>query len=61
MCGAATWALSASGLSQELENDQTVRPVVRLKCANGRGVDVTGIFDASLFGMHIGNVSAKGF
>ena len=43
------------------ENDETVRPVVRLERANGHGVDVTGIFDASLFGMHIGDVSAKGF
>src|ERR1700684_3261250 len=42
------------------ENDETVRSVRGLKRSDRRGVDVTGIFDAPLFGVHIGNVGAKG-
>ena len=42
------------------ENNETVRPIIRLERADRRGVDVTGIFDAPLFGVHIGDVGAKG-
>jgi len=42
------------------ENNETVLPVSRLERADGRGVDVTRIFDAPLFCVHIGDVGAKG-
>ena len=42
------------------ENDQRVRPELGLEWADVRGVDVTGIFDAPFFPVHVGNVGAKG-
>ena len=42
------------------ENDKSIRPEFGLEWADVRGVDVTGIFDAPFFRVHIGNVGAKG-
>ena len=41
------------------ENNKAIRPEIGLEWTDRRGVNVAGIFNASLFGVHVGNVGAK--
>ena len=53
------WAAKASGLSQDFEHDESIRPELRLKRTNARRIDVPGIFDASLFRPDRRDIGAK--